>query len=133
MPYNPYEVAVVQNNTHWLGKVLHSITNNRISRTVSVTIGNFYEVLVVRILARLYLLGPNVAGYGFWEGRPPEDICSSMSGNSPDFWRRNMEECQDMIGRRFHSWMVFVEVIIYILILYKIFKLFLKRLGLLEV
>lgn len=64
---------------------------------------NFLQYLLVP-LRSLYLRGPAWSGWGFWEGRPPGDICSEMTHLPADHFLHNSagsEQCDALIDRKF--------------------------------
>lgn len=48
----------------------------------------------------IYLHGPSLWGYGFWEGASEADICSSVTGVSSAFWMTNESMCLEIIERK---------------------------------
>ena len=72
----------------------------------------FFVVFELPIL-QLYISGPSIAGYGFWQGQQPAEICSTLTTVSAKHWQLNPVECGDLIYRRFESFMVLVYVLIY--------------------
>lgn len=85
-------------------------------RGVSVTGGALAAVVtgllwytIERPLATLYLCGPAIRGYGFWEGRPPWEICSALTRVDAGFWRTSDENgkvCDSLVAHKAHAFIV---------------------------
>jgi hypothetical protein len=60
-----------------------------------------------RLAAIMYLHGPSVdvgqVKLGFWQGRDPMDICSSLTGVRSDLWRANEDACLQILAERFFA------------------------------
>lgn len=108
---------------------LNVASNTTVGRIARACVNYIYDTFIVRSMARLYIYGPSVGGYGFWEGREPNEICAIMTGNSAEFWKGNLDECERMIDRRFYSWLVAFEVITYMIITYKCCSLVFRKIG----
>ena len=86
-----------------------------------------YIVSILYIIFKLpfyifYIKGPRFIGC--WENKDKQDICSSLTGNSADFWTINIIECEKIIVNKFESYYILFTTIIYIMIIFKIFKVF---------
>ena len=71
-------------------------------------------------LRLLYLRGPELAGYGFWEGRSNGEICNQLTGVSASHWTAtaaNALDCSSLIERKFGSLLIGVYFAMYIFIL----------------
>ena len=79
-----------------------------------------YTLLILKPLARLYISGPSLHGFGFWQNKSPETICAQLSSSDELFWRRNPEECSRIIATHFNGWVILFENLVYLLILYKV-------------
>lgn len=90
-----------------------------------------YFHLFLKPFARLYLLGPYLWGYGFWNGLPAAEICTRLSGASgpgADHYAQYPALCYDMIERDIEAKLVFVETLIFIpLFLYIVVQCLLRR------
>jgi hypothetical protein len=82
----------------------------------------FYHRFILSAFARVYVHGPNIAGFGFWQGQTPEQVCAHLTVSNEDFWRRNMDECHLIISRHFASWMVLLEFVVYAVLLWKVLQ-----------
>lgn len=122
---NPFDYIRENENAYW-----NSLTSNENIQYVLNKFTEIYNFLIVRPLARLYLYGPRFGGYGFWQGMTDTDICTALnSGHNPSsFWSKNLPECHEMIARDFNAWLVFVEFLVTLLVLYMTCK-YLKRFG----
>ena len=79
-----------------------------------------YSTLILQSLARLYLFGPSISGFGFWQGKEASTICSQLSLSNEQFWLANLNECFVMIGKHFYSWVVIFETCLYFILLFKL-------------
>lgn len=67
-------------------------------------------------LLMLYMHGPTLNGFGFWEGRSLSDICSVLTNVPSLHWtasRDNVLECASLIDRKFQSLMVMLYFVVY--------------------
>ena len=60
----------------------------------------------------LYLHGPALNGYGFWQGQDYVDICTSSTGARSKFWASNPEECNALVLRKVNGFVVMVYSIL---------------------
>lgn len=66
-------------------------------------------------LLQVYLFGPSLGGYGFWQGQDPDVICSSLTGVPASHWAQEAsDECCALIYRRFEAYMVMIYVTFYL-------------------
>jgi hypothetical protein len=86
-----------------------------------------YDVAIIGPFRRLYFLGPEFNGFGFWQGRPSHEICCIITGVSGDLWMKNTEECEDLLNRKFTSFVVLFEAAIYLYLVYKAANIFITR------
>lgn len=116
--YDPYQLTVPVDEyimpTTWWWRPFHFI--NQVCQ-------EFYHRFILSAFARVYVHGPNIAGFGFWQGRSPEQVCASLTVSNEDFWRRNMDECHLIVSRHFASWVVLVEFMVYAVLLWKLYRL----------
>jgi len=82
-----------------------------------------YTWLIVRPIAILYFGGPSLGGWGFWNGTLPEDICAALTQVRADHWTKdaNQLECQRIIDKNFHAFVIAVHAVVYTYILWKLF------------
>ena len=73
----------------------------------------------VSILQYLYLRGPSWYGYGFWNGKLPEEICGQITGATVLHWSKNLDECNILIKSQVNSLVVIVEFIVMTFLTYK--------------
>tara|TARA_A100001015_G_C14606402_1_gene562456 strand:- start:102 stop:572 length:471 start_codon:yes stop_codon:yes gene_type:complete len=64
-------------------------------------------------LETLYLQGPWLYGYGFWQGTSAETICAHSSGADALFWVDNPEECSNIIHKKVMGFAIAVYVVIF--------------------
>ena len=95
-----------------------------LGQQLNVSLPSFFQSIIDMLfeapLFQLYIHGPAFHNFGFWEGRPKEEICSSMTGVPTSHWSINQMLCEELILNRFESWIVLVYVGIYLWILFKI-------------
>ena len=89
------------------------------------------DLLFTEPLQLLYLNGPTLYNVGFWNGKSNAAICSEMTGQNVDqfFWDTHPEDCQDMIDRRFQTFALNVQLILYA---YTVLNVFLALVSLLK-
>ena len=78
-------------------------------------------------LRQLYLRGPAVLGYGFWEGMELTEICCRLTGVPSGHWDLNMAACDAVIDRKLDAINVFVLFSAYITVLYHGTKMLVKK------
>lgn len=78
-------------------------------------------------LAHLYLHGPQLHGYGFWEGLPPEDICARLTGTGTGIWLKNSDECEVVLRRHTHGFVLGVTWMIGAVLLLRFLDALLMR------
>ena len=82
-------------------------------------LSNIYETLLIAPVRRLYLLGPDLFG---WNGKTKSQICTIIT-NTPEYiWDNNLQECDNLIEKKFTSIFVIMETVFYLLLLYQIFS-----------
>jgi hypothetical protein len=84
---------------------------------------SIYGYLVINPLRKIYLFGPAVFGFGFWQGLPAPEICSHITNYSETFWRDNYPDCKALIDAKFYSFQITIEAFLYFLLLYKSLQL----------
>lgn len=77
-----------------------------------------YELLVREPVRRLWLRGPWLGGYGFWNGRDPAYICAHLSTLSTASVLERPQDCKELIERQFDSFMVGFEFLLYVAVVY---------------
>jgi len=78
------------------------------------------EALIVRPLRTLYFHGPRFMGWGGWEGLPLEDICAQMTLVSASVWRYQLDHCEELVERKFQTFLVTVGAFAYGYVLVKL-------------
>ena len=78
------------------------------------------DFAVVRPLRYMYFDGPTVLGVGFWEKLPEKDICSRLTGVSATFWTQNEDECNNLVSRKFDTFIVGAFSFAYIWLAYTV-------------
>lgn len=90
------------------------------------TFQTIYTKIILNPLAKLYMWGPNISGWGFWNGMEYYDICASKTKLNSEFWKYHKEECLELISKNFYSFVVVIQTIVYFGLLYAIIKLIIK-------
>jgi hypothetical protein len=71
-------------------------------------------------LRQLYLEGPALQDWGFWEGKDFVDICAQLTGVSAKMWETNFGACSNLIERKFRAFVLGVYTVFYVIVLYKL-------------
>ena len=79
-----------------------------------------WKVLIFEPVKRLYLLGPSVAGFGFWKGAATTDICAELTSVSATHWIKNKQECDELIDRNVMAIVVAIQTVVYFMLLYSL-------------
>jgi hypothetical protein len=116
--YDPYDLTVRQNYDFssaltWFGRPWQWLVG---------MLQHMYHRFILSALARVYVHGPSIAGFGFWQGRTPEQVCAHLTVSNEDFWRKNMDECHLIVSRHFASWVVLLEFVVYAVLLWKVLQ-----------
>ena len=85
-------------------------------------LSTIYETIIVNPLRKLYFYGPAMMQLGFWGGKQPSELCQEITTYSEQFWRDNLEQCQDIIEAKFMSFRITVEIAVYFSLLYHFAK-----------
>lgn len=86
------------------------------------TLQQMYQQWILSPLARLYLWGPTLGGWGFWGGMDMADICAQKTTLGADFWKKNSEQCAHLVTKQFYSLTVLVETLTYFYGVYFLYK-----------
>ena len=78
----------------------------------------------------LYFNGPSIYGFGFWEGRSGEDICSQLTNVDSAFWKENPSVCVDILDKKFGSFALSLGILVYFILLITFTKECLSRMFL---
>ena len=90
----------------------------------------FYWAVEFPILT-LYMRGPAMAGYGFFEGLPQHEICSRITGVPSQHWISSQQasgECVAAIQRKISAIVVLVFVVLYAFALVLLLQIVVRRL-----
>lgn len=77
-----------------------------------------YTIFVYPIKS-LYFMGPSISGWGGWGGINAVDICSQLTQVPSSHWLKNMEGCNDLLERKFSSFLILLACSFYVWMLYK--------------
>jgi hypothetical protein len=90
-------------------------------------LSQIYEHLINIPLGHVYLHGPAINGFGFWEGLAFEDICAELTKVPARHWIHNTDECHGLIGRHQHAFVIGVLLVVMIfLFLHLLYFLFVR-------
>ena len=59
-------------------------------------------------LRELFFSGPRWGDWGFWAGAELEDICAEATQTPSRVWRLNLDECVQLVERRYRSFVAVV-------------------------
>lgn len=81
----------------------------------------FYLNFILGPLFALYFSGHSLGGYGFWEGRPFEDICQELTKGKVDsaFWVSSpqaYQKCQELAMNAFYQFVFMWATLVYLLL-----------------
>lgn len=81
------------------------------------------DVLFNNPMRNLYFKGPWMNGWGFWSGKPSDEICSIINPYTNQIhWMKNSDECLYIIEKRYESFMIVVHFGCYVLFVYKLIQ-----------
>lgn len=74
-----------------------------------------YLCLLFNPLKFIYLHGPSLKGFGFWNGLELSDICTQLSKGvgSARFWRDHMDECEAQVDKEVLALCIFMWIILF--------------------
>ena len=93
-----------------------------------------YVLIHLPILRNIYLNGPNYKipvlslVLGFWSGKQVTVICSESSGQSSEFWNKNILECNALLESKIKGFIILIEMLLSIYLILQAFKLITKYL-----
>jgi hypothetical protein len=67
----------------------------------------------------LYFDGPSWNGMGFWGGARGDDICSQLTNVPATFWLANLDQCYDLLNKKFNAFAIGVFLVAYIYVTLK--------------
>lgn len=83
-----------------------------------------YRILLFNPLKFIYLHGPFLGGYGFWNGVEPSDICAQLSKGVPArFWLDNIDQCEEQIDKQIVAMCISVWIIVFIAACYFVLQI----------
>lgn len=90
-----------------------------------------YYRLFVRPLAYFYFGGPKLHGWGMWGGEPMHEICSVILSPPASLWLSGTarEVCISAIRRNFESFLITIQFVVYLYILFHVIKSILHWVG----
>jgi hypothetical protein len=89
-----------------ISRVVYQLSHSIMSR--------LHDVTFVAVVRHLYFNGPFLKGYGFWQGKPIEDICGIMDPK-PNFnhWSKNgnIDDCRQMVETDIQGYVLILQLI----------------------
>jgi hypothetical protein len=70
----------------------------------------------------LYRSGPRFGNYGFWQNRSDSEICSELTNVPADHWNTFPYECDELIRKRIHSWVLILYTVLYCIAFYNVVR-----------
>lgn len=77
-----------------------------------------YSWIVWLPLMQLYLKGPTLHGYGFWNGKADRDICAQLSNLSSDAFHRDPYSCFRLLFQHVDSFLIATHFLTLLFLLY---------------
>lgn len=66
------------------------------------------KIVITSPLRFIYLHGPSLAGFGFWNGVPYSQICAQITKVDNEHWKDHSFACQSLIDRQVDAFVVSV-------------------------
>lgn len=88
---------------------------------------NIITKLLLYPMKLLFLNGPLLHGYGFWQGASFETICASASGTDALFWVQHVDECHLIVDRKILGFALSIYFMLIITIIYIITNAMIMR------
>jgi hypothetical protein len=84
-----------------------------------------YRVLLFNPLKVIYLHGPSLSGFGFWNGQELPDICAQLSKGvgTMRFWQENLDQCESQIDKQVVALCILVWFIFFIVAFYLVIQM----------
>jgi hypothetical protein len=100
------------------------------SHIIGSFLGFMYYNYFVRQIAKLYFLTPVLTGeLGGWGGKSLPEICAQLTQVGQPFWEKNVQECSNLVERRFLGVLGLVEGILILFVLYRMINGVLAFIG----
>jgi hypothetical protein len=84
---------------------------------------HWYHRWFILPVAKLYLWGPGLGGWGFWGGMDMSEICAHKTTLNSAFWRQHPDECAEIVSRHVYSVAILIETIVYFYLMGRLLKL----------
>jgi len=118
----PISIEFICKYSHWCTY----LADNFIVKSLVYLVMLLYSIFFVRPLAAIYFSGPSFGMFGMWGGDSAEDICSKITTVSAAHWVKspeNLEKCYEIIGTKFQSFLMMVQLALVLFVLYKLITL----------
>jgi len=115
-------VNVLQNDIEQISYTWSTIMSWTPVRIILQLFYKMYLLFVAMPMFYIYINGPAIGNFGFWRGKSLPDICSTITKVDSHFWtssNEKMYECELIVFREYHSFMVGILSIVYLLVLGK--------------
>lgn len=77
----------------------------------------FLSQIIWAPLIHLYLHGPIIRGYGFWQGKEMNEICQEITNVATRHWQLNPQECNDLVYRQVESFIVSTHISLVVILM----------------
>ena len=74
-------------------------------------VAQVFDICITTPLRALFYKGPT--WFGGWQGKSHDDICAEMTSNSATFWRDHIDECRELLEKKFQSCLIMFQVVVY--------------------
>src|SRR5258707_99290 len=79
-----------------------------------------YVCKLVLLMKEVYANGPEILHYyGFWNGRPREEICASLTHVDAQHWVANPDKCEQRIQKQVNGLLICVLCVLAVVLGYK--------------
>lgn len=74
---------------------------------------HLYRSTLLGAARELYLHGPTfLHHYGFWQGRPVDEICGDLTGVDAAHWRAHPADCERRVDRQVNAYVICVAFVL---------------------
>jgi hypothetical protein len=93
----------------------------------SAIITKLHNATIVYIAHQIYIHGPSIHGWGFWQGKDVNEICGTITGTSSQHWAKNLDVCNKLIDTEVQSLVIGAQIVISIFLTFKYVDYFWER------
>nr|QYA18853.1 hypothetical protein KOM_12_585 [Clandestinovirus] len=81
-------------------------------KTVIIEYTDMLKMVITSPLRFVYLHGPSINGFGFWNGVPSSQICAQLTKVESDHWKQHSVPCDTLIERQIDAFIVTMLLIL---------------------